>query len=396
MPLVDPAARLRIIVLGYVVRGPLGGLAWHHLHYVAGLAALGHDVWFLEDSDDYPGCYNPILDRTGTDAGYGLDFARRAFERIDMAERWAYYDARKQAWLGPASGSAMRICRSADIVINVSGVNPLRPWIQDVGVRVFIDTDPGFTQARNIREERVKRRVLEHTVFFTFAEQVGRGATLPDDGISWRPTRQPVMLDLWPSRPPQPDGCFTTVMVWESYPPIDVDGVPLGLKAQSFGPYLELPRRTDIALELALGGATAPRDLLSANGWRIRDPRGPTRTLDSYQDYIGSSLGEFAIAKHGYVVTRSGWFSERSANYLATGRPVVAQDTGFSNIFPTGEGLLAFSTPREALHALRDVRSAYDTHRARAREIAETYFDSQVILTRLLEQSFAHSRSPRQ
>lgn len=392
---VDPVACLRIIVLGYVVRGPLGGLAWHHLHYVAGLAALGHDVWFLEDSDDYPSCYNPILDTTSIDASYGLDFARRSFERIDMAERWAYYDAHNQAWHGPAAGAVMQICRSADIVINVSGVNPLRPWIQDVGVRVFIDTDPGFTQARNILQEQAKRRVLEHTGFFTFAERIGRGAALPDDGISWRPTRQPVMLDLWPSRPPQPGGRFTTVMVWESYPPIDVDGVQLGLKAQSFGPYLELPRKTDFVLEIALGGATAPRDQLAANGWRIRDPRVPTRTLDSYQDYIGSSVGEFAIAKHGYVVTRSGWFSERSANYLATGRPVVAQDTGFANIFPTGEGLLAFSTPQEALEALCNVRSAYDKHRARAREIAETYFDSKVILTRLLEQSFAHSRAPR-
>ena len=392
---VDPAARLRIIVLGYVVRGPLGGHAWHHLHYVTGLASLGHDVWFLEDSDDYPSCYNPLLDTTSTDASYGLDFARLAFVRIGLADRWAYYDAHKQVWHGPAAGAVMQICRSADIVINVSGANPLRPWLQDVGVRVFIDTDPGFTQAENIKNERAKRRVLEHTVFFTFAEQVGRGANLPDDGIYWRPTRQPVMLELWPTRPSRPDGCFTTVMVWESYPPIDVDGMQLGLKAQSFGPYLELPRRTDFTLELALGGPTAPRDQLAANGWRIRDPRMPTRTLDSYQDYIGSSLGEFAIAKHGYVVTRSGWFSERSANYLATGRPVVAQDTGFANIIPSGEGLLAFSTPEEAIHALRKVMSAYDTHRARAREIAETYFDSKVILTQLLEQSFAHSRMPR-
>jgi hypothetical protein len=185
-------------------------------------------------------------------------------------------------------------------------------------------------------------------------------------------------------------------MVWESYPPIDIDGLQLGLKAQSFGPYLELPRRTDFTLELALGGPTAPRDQLAANGWRIRDPRAPTRTLDSYQDYIGSSLGEFAIAKHGYVATRSGWFSERSANYLATGRPVVAQDTGFATIIPTGEGLLAFSTPEEAMHALREVMSAYDTHCASAREIAETHFDSQVILASLLEQSFEHTHVPRE
>jgi hypothetical protein len=360
---------------------------------VAGLAALGHDVWFLEDSDDYPSCYNPLLDTTGIEASYGLDFARLAFERIGLPERWAYYDAHNQVWHGPAPGCD-EICRSADIVINISGVNP-PALIQEGSARVHRH-GPGFTQAENIKQERAKRRVLEHTVFFTFAEQVGRGATLPDDGISWRPTRQPVMLELWPHRrPSRPDGCFTTVMVWESYPPIDVDGIRLGLKAQSFGPYLELPRRTDVTLELALGGATAPRDQLAANGWRIRDPRVPTRTLDSYQDYIGSSLGEFAIAKHGYVVTRSGWFSERSANYLATGRPVVAQDTGYANIIPTGEGLLAFSTPQEALHALRKVMSAYDTHCARAREIAETYFDSKVILAQLLEQSFANSRELR-
>jgi hypothetical protein len=381
---------LRIVVLGYLVRGPLGGHAWHHLHYVAGLAGLGHDVWFIEDSDDYPSCYHPLRDRTGTDPTYGLEFARHAFGRVGLEDRWAYHDAHSRSWAGPASAEALGVCASADVVLNLSGANPLRPWLEQVPVRVLIDTDPGFTQAQHLADESVRERALAHTEFFTFGQNVGRSSLVPDDGMPWKPTRQPVVLDHWPELPAPDAGAFTTVMVWESYRPVEADGLRLGLKAQSFEPYLGLPRLSPAPLELAIGGPTAPRALLEANGWRIVDPREPTRTLGDYRRYIASSLGEFAIAKHGYVATHSGWFSERSANYLVTGRPVVAQDTGFSESIPTGEGLFGFSSPDEALAALDTVMTDPNRHRVAAREIGAAHFDSRVVLARLLEDALAH------
>jgi hypothetical protein len=383
------AERLRIVVLGYVVRGPLGGHAWHHLHYVAGLAALGHDVWFVEDSDDYPSCYNPVLDVTSTDPTYGLAFATEAFERIGLPERWAYHDAHTGSWRGPAAEVAVETCISADIVLNLSGSNPLRPWLRDVAVRVFLDTDPGFTQADHILREEARRRADQHTAFFTFAELVGKGAMLPEDGLPWRPTRQPVALDLWPVRPLPRNERFTTVMLWDSYAAAEVGGARLGLKSESFGPFLELATRSHVVLELALGGSTAPRDLLQSHGWQLVDPRGPTRTLDAYQEYIAGSLGEFSVAKHGYVSTHSGWFSERSANYLATGRPVITQDTGYTEVLPSGTGLLAFTTPDDALAALDEVARNPRRHSQAAREIAATCFDSRTVLSRMLDEAVA-------
>jgi hypothetical protein len=380
---------LRIVVLGYLIRGPLGGLAWHHLQYVAGLARLGHDVWFVEDSDDYPSCYDPLRDVTDADPAYGLGFAKQAFGAVGLPERWAYNDAHCLGWLGPAGVRAEAICRSADVVLNLSGLNPLRPWVENVPTRVYVDTDPGFTQVRHLLDPGARERAAAHTAFFTFAENVGGSALLPEDGFPWQPTRQPVVLDLWPETRPPADGAFTTVMLWDSYPAVEIDGLTLGLKSESFAPFLGLPALAKTPLELALGGATAPRESLSGHGWRVLDSREPTRTLESYQRYLRASRGEFSVAKHGYVVTRSGWFSERSANYLATGRPVVAQDTGFSEVLPVGEGLLAFTSLDEAVDAIADAELRYAVHQRAARSIASAFFGSDHVLADLLERVFA-------
>jgi hypothetical protein len=198
-----------------------------------------------------------------------------------------------------------------------------------------------------------------------------------------------VALPFWPVRAPVEGGAFTTVMAWDSYPAITVGNLTLGLKSRSFGPYFDLPRRTSAPLEMAAGGATLPRAELEAEGWRIVDPREPTRSLQNYERYIEGSLGEFSVAKHGYVATGSGWFSERSANYLASGRPVITQETGFSHLFECGRGLLAFSTPEEAVEALDAVRGEYAMHCREARAVAERYFDARLVLTDLLDRAFA-------
>ena len=142
---ISASERLRIIVLGYIVRGPLGGLAWHHLQYVLGLVELGHDVIFVEDSDDYPACYDPARNVVDTDPSYGLDFTARTFERVGLGQRWAYYDAHTTRWLGPCAGQVLSLCASADLLLNLSGVNPLRPWLLQIPARALVDTDPVFT-----------------------------------------------------------------------------------------------------------------------------------------------------------------------------------------------------------------------------------------------------------
>ena len=375
--------RLRIVVLGYIVRGPLGGLAWHHLQYVLGLADLGHEVVFVEDSDDYPSCYDPSRNIVDTDPSYGLGFAARAFERVGLGPRWAYYDAHTARWLGPCADRVLQLCASADLLLNLSGVNPLRPWLLGVPARALVDTDPVFTQIRHLTDPAARAEALRHTAFCSFGAHGERGA-IPDDGLPWQPTRQPIVLRAWPVTPGPTAGCWTTVMQWDSYAAREYGGVRYGMKSASFEPYLDLPRRSGQRFELALGSPTAPRRLLRRHGWSVRNPLRPTRDPWSYQRYLQRSRAEFSVAKHGYVAARSGWFSERSAAYLASGRPVVVQDTGFEAWLRADMGVLPFSSPEEALAAIEAVERNYAAQCRAAREVAEEYFDAQRVLQALI------------
>jgi len=378
--------RARIIVLGYLIRGPYGGLAWHHLQYAMGFASLGHEVYFFEDSDDYPGCCNPMTGSIDCDPSYGLRFAAEVFQSVGLGDKWAYYDAHASCWHGPLGTRAKDLATSADIVVNVSGVNPIRSWFENVQIRVFVDTDPAFTQIRHMTDPKAMSLALQHTEFFTFGENVfAPDCSIPADGFPWRPTRQPIALDSWTVRPGTPEGRFTTVMQWDSYAPRKYEGRSYGMKSASFPPFLDLPQRTAATLELALGSEKAPRYGLRQRGWLITDPTVVTRDIWSYQNYISSSVAELSVAKHGYVSSHSGWFSERSAAYLASGRPVVTQDTGFSKLLPTGLGVLQFATPDEALEGIEDVRSRYGAHCLAAREIAEEFFDGRKVLAKLLK-----------
>jgi hypothetical protein len=380
----------RIAVLGYIVRGPLGGLVWHHLQYVTGLRALGHDVLFVEDSDDYPSCYDPSRHVVDTDPSFGLRFAAETFGRAGVGDLWAFHDAHTGRWLGPAAGRARAFCESADLVLNLSGVNPLRDWLAGAPARALVDTDPAFTQIRHLTDPAARERALGHTAFLTFGENFGRpGCSIPDDGLPWVPTRQPVTLGAWEVTPGPERGPFTTVMQWESYAAREHGGRRFGMKSDSFAEFLDLPSASAETFELALGTAKAPRDLLSARGWHIRDPLAVARDAPDYQRYIRASKGEFSVAKHGYVTSRSGWLSERSAAYLASGRPVAAQDTGFTEWLAAGLGLVPFSTREEAADAVARISGDYARHCRAAREVAESFFDARKVLPALVEHALA-------
>lgn len=373
-------------MLGYIVRGPLGGLVWHHLQYVLGLARLGHDVYFVEDSDDYPGCYDPSRDVMDTDPSYGLRFITHTFKSVGLADRWAYHDAHTTKWYGPQAERILNICATAELLLNLSGVNPLRPWLGEIPNRVFLDTDPVFTQIRHLTDPSARKLALQHTAFLSFGENIGLGnCTVPDDGLPWKATRQPIVLDAWPVKPGPLQGKFTTVMQWDSYQACEYNGRLYDMKSESFQEYMELPNKVGYIFELAVGSPSAPRDLLCDKGWSVRNPLEPTKDPWTYQRYIQQSKAEFGVAKHGYVITCSGWFSERSAAYLASRRPVVIQDTGFSEWLETGSGVLSFNTPEEALAGIEDINRRYEFHCRAARAVAEEYFDARKVLRRLVE-----------
>ncbi len=379
---------MRVLVLGYIVRGPLAGYAWHHVQYVIGLKRLGFDVWYFEDSEDWPSCYDPRRNLTDSDPTYGLHFADMLFKRVGLGERWGYFDAHQNQWHGPAGGKAHALANSADIIINLSGINPLRGAWSEVPLRVYVDTDPVFTQVRHLTDPWFKARTDQHNRFFSFGVNLKQpGCTVPDDGYPWVPTRQPVCTDLWPVTPPVSPNVnrpFTTVMQWDSYAKREHQGVTFGMKSMSFEPYMNLPSEAaPISLELAMTGDEAAARL-SKLGWRINNPLLVTSDPWRYQAYIQQSMGEWSIAKHGYVSTHSGWFSERSCCYLASGRPVVVQDTGFSNWLPCGEGLIAFANLEQAVTGLHDVVQRYPHHCAAARALVETHFDAEKVLTKMV------------
>jgi hypothetical protein len=229
---------------------------------------------------------------------------------------------------------------------------------------------------------------MQHTAFFSFGENIGLSrCSIPDDRLPWQTTRQPVVLETWPVKPGPAQGKFTTVMQWDSLPGRIYDGQRYGMKSDSFAPYRDLPKRAGPILELAVGSPTAPCNLLRAKGWTLSNPLEAARDPWSYQQYIQQSKAEFGVAKHGYVVTRSGWFSERSAAYLSSGRPVVVQETGFSDWLQTGAGVIPFSTPEDALAGIEEVNRRYEFHCRAARAIAEEYFDSAKVLSRLIDKA---------
>ena len=378
------SSKLRIIVLGYIVRRPLGGGVFPTLQYALGLQALGHEVWFFEDSEDFPCCYDPSRWVTDTDPAYGLRYADDVLGKTSLADRWTYYDAHTDRWMGPCAEDALSICESADLVIAASG--RLRPWTMQVPHRAFVDKDPLFVQVRHLQDAQRRAVTSQYTSFFTYGMNIGEGGSaVPDDGFPWHGLSQPIVMDLWPATPPVPvdGGRFTTVMQWDAYDPVEFEGRSYGMKSASFCDYEGLPRRVTAGLEMAVGGGV-PKERLVGLGWGVADPLKVTETPESYQEYIRGSLGEFTVAKHGYVQGRTGWFSERSMQYLASGRPVITQDTGFSDWLPTGDGLLSFSDVDGAAAAIEDVLARYDYHCRDARALAEEYFESGKVLRRML------------
>lgn len=286
----------------------------------------------------------------------------------------------------PSRGATETEVQSGGLLLNIMGFIPKEYLSEPPACSVFIDIDPGYPQIW--RELGLADMFAGHDRFVTIGENINQtGCSIPDCGIDWITTPPPVVLDAWPSVPGGTD--FTTVATWRNpYGTVTWNGETHGSRVHEFRKFIELPRLVDVTFELALDIDAAETDdlrRLESNGWRVVDPKAVAGTPSSYRSYIQQSRAELSIAQNMYVATRGGWLSDRSLCYLASGKPVLAQDTGFSHRYPVGEGLLAFSTLEEAAAGAEEIERNYDRHSRAARWLAEEYFDSDTVLSRLLD-----------
>jgi hypothetical protein len=360
-----------------------GGASWAVLQYLLGFRQLGHHVFFVEPIEKSK--LRPVgapLIRTAA----GLRF-QRLVAAFQYAERSALLLEGTAETVGLTYEALREVAARTDLLVNISGMLTDDALLQPIRKRLYLDLDPGFNQVWHAGQ-RIDRRFDTHTHFATVGLRVGSAdCRVPMCGKTWITTCPPVVLAHWPVARGWTRNAFTTVGNWRSYGSMHYEGLFLGQKAHSLRPLIDLPKRTGIRFELALAIHPAEPDLaeLRLNNWNLIDPRRAAGTPGSYRSFVSNSRGEFGIAKSGYVATRSGWFSDRSACYLAAGRPVLAQDTGFVPMLPAGEGLLPFQTQADALAGLDAIQAHYGRHRDAARAIAEQHFDSKHVLTRLLD-----------
>jgi hypothetical protein len=380
---------MKAIVTGMIATYPVGGVAWDYGQYALGLEKLGFEVYYLEDTGS--ATYDPATKCYGEDCSFALEFLEQSLRNLSptLGDRW-HFRSMDDRTFGLDTKAIEKITREAVVFVNVSGSALLRSDYMACRRKVLIDTDPGWNHFVNYPKWdadpgwRGTCGYRAHDYFFTYAEQIGKpGCELPTLGIQWQPTRPPVVLNCWNSKPP--GEVWNTVMTWNNFcQAIEANGKVYGTKELEFGQVESLPQHAPARFEVAVGGASPPVDRWRDFGWSVIDSHRVSGTMDAYRNYIESSRGEFSVAKNVYAATRSGWFSCRSVCYLAAGRPVVVQDTGFSEIIPTGNGLIAFKTLEEATAAINTIESNYETHQQHAREIASSYFDAKIVLSNLL------------
>jgi hypothetical protein len=383
---------MRVVVTGLVATYPMGGVAWDYLAYVDGFRRLGADVLYLEDTGQW--VYDPARQTFSDDVKGNVRYLIDCLCAIEAPEQAFAVRGPDGTYHGTSRHLVATFCRSADLFLNVSGSCWLRDEYRGARCTAYLDSDPGYTQAKLMAAERGQATgdqlfsvdlVRAHDRFLTFAEHVGQpDCRVPSAGLSWTPTRQPLVMDRWPVRLAPAGARFTTVMSWKTDVSLPMlDGVRYRGKDAEFLRFIDLPRRTRVPLEVAVAG-DAPRERLLACGWHVVSAGERSATMASYRDYLGEAKGEWSVAKNVYVELRSGWFSGRSASYLALGKPVVVQDTGWSCYYPTGEGLFAFSTAAEAVAHLETIERDYRRHAEAARSIAERELDAARVLPRLL------------
>jgi hypothetical protein len=380
-----------VVVAGAIANKHLnGGEAWVRLSWILGLARLGCRVFFVEQIDPAA-----CIGEDGKPAEFEHSANRAYFDDVmrqfDLAGSAALVLGDGEATSGVLFEDLVDIAAEADLLVNISGHLHAPELMRRIEHKAYVDLDPGFTQFWHA-QGNPGARLDGHDVYFTVGENIGTPACpIPTVGIDWRPLPPPVVLDEWPAAGGS-GGSFTTVGAWRgAFGPVVDDGRTYGLKVHEFRKVIELPRRVpettfEIALDIHPGDAK-DRDALLENGWRLTDPRKETPGPAEFRSYVQRSGAEFSVAQGIYAETNSGWFSDRTVRYLASGRPALVQDTGFSRNYPTGEGLLPFRTLEEAAAGAALIASDRAMHSRAARALAEEHFDSDKVLARFLEEA---------
>lgn len=372
---------------GAIAQHPLGGAGntWAFLQYVLGFQRLGYETYYVEHIDA-----QRCIDEEWRAATFRKSANARHFrsimDRFELSDHAALLEWEGPAHIGLAHREIEQLARDTDVFINLSGRFHLAGILQAARRRVYVDLDPGFVQIWQ-QQYGVDMNLGGHDAYVTVGLNLGApDCPLPTCGIRWHTTVPPVVLDEWHTTRAA-GSAYSTIADWRGYSPVEWHGIWYGQKADEFIKILDLPRRVRVPLQLCLAihPDEADRTRLLDHGWQLVSPRIHAATVDAYRDYVIESRGEFTVVKHGYAAGRTGWFSDRSACYLAAGRPVIVQSTGVEAYLPTGEGLLTFTDLDDAVAAIEQVERDYARHAAAAAALARTYLDSDRVLTRLIE-----------
>jgi hypothetical protein len=382
----------RIVVMGFMGSMPIAGVIWQHIHYVVGLRRLGHDVYYIEDSARLP--YNPATLEITNSFKYAATILDRLAREFDFKNRWGF--CARYLKRNPTAGISLtkirRLYREADAILNICGAQEFNDDLLQSDRLIYIESDPGVEQIKI--DKRIKSTIdylQRHRVLFTFGENIGtKRFPVPLNDFKWLPTRQPVLLDLWEcnSRPAS-GGVFTSIANWSTSGLKDITWRGrkyLWSKSLEFLRFISAPKRAGEKFELTTNIRDQPtREKFKRNGWRLRSPIDLSIDYWLYRDYIAKSKGEFTVAKDQYVRLNTGWFSDRSACYLAAGRPVITQETGFTKLYGGRAGLLAFTSLGQISEAVKMINADYASHSRAAREIATEIFDAGKVLRALLK-----------
>src|SRR6184192_2607773 len=386
--------RKRIVVMGFMGSMPIAGVIWQHIHYIVVLQRLGHDVFFIEDSARLP--YNPETFEVTDEFDYAAKVLARLAREFGFKNRWAF--CARYLSRNPTAGLPLKIIRQlysgADAILNVCGTQEFNDDLLVSDRILYIESDPAVEQIKIDKEVKSTIEYLRrHRALFTFGENIGtKSFPVPTHGFKWLPTRQPVVTDLWrTNRSPSRAAVFTSVANWSTSGLKDITWRGekyLWSKSREFLRFISAPKESGETFELATNINDAKtRANFERRGWRLSSPLQMSVDYWLYRDYIRRSKGEFTVAKDQYVRLNTGWFSDRSVCYLAAGRPVITQETGFTKHYGGDAGLLAFSSLGEIAEAVKMVNTDYKKHSGAARQIARETFEAEKVLKSLLDRA---------
>ena len=375
-----------IIVGAYMVRYPLGGMMSWVFQHLAGFKALGHTVYFVEKYGYSNSCFNPATRSSGNDCSYGLKMVNDLLSTVGLEENWCFVD-HEGNYFGMSQKKIESAFKSADYYIDLGTQNGWEEESSHCRYRVLIDGEPGFSQISFFNDDDLGRRYSRYDHFFTNGYNIGRtGNTVPTGEVVWKHMYSPVHANAFNVREPDSRAPFTTVMNWQSHKPVSYNGCEYGQKDIEFEKFVRLPSLVNANLEVAITGRNIPLDRLKQNKWNRVNGIEITKSYQSFCEYVERAKAEFSVCKNVFVALNTGWFSDKSAVFLAAGRPVVLQDTGFSEHLPCGIGLFAVKNEDEARSAIEEIETDWSKHSKAARDIAINYLDTTIVLQQFMQQ----------